>query len=110
MASFVELVGVSGTFTTKFDHRPVILKADFNKVSRGPGYWKFNNSMLAEEDFCKKVRERIARILHEYQLPESPEDEPLEIHGILSMNPEQQASLKMTLNPHQLLEFILFSI
>ena len=110
MASFVELVGVSGPFTTKFDHRPVILKADFNKVSRGPGYWKFNNSMLNESDFCKKVRERIARILHEYQLPESPEDEPLEIFEIRGMNPEQQASLKMSLNPHQLLEFLLFSI
>ena len=36
MASYVELVGVSGPFTTKFDHRPVMMKVDFNKVSRGP--------------------------------------------------------------------------
>ena len=46
LASFVELVGVASPFTTSFDHRPVMMKIDFNKVSRGPGYWKFNNSML----------------------------------------------------------------
>ena len=44
MASFVELVGVSGPFTNSFDHRPVIIKVDFIKVSRGSGYWKFNNA------------------------------------------------------------------
>ena len=44
LASYVELVGVSAPFTASFDHRPVILKLDFNKVTRGPGYWKFNNS------------------------------------------------------------------
>ena len=110
MASFVELVGVAGPFTTQHDHRPVIMKVDFNKVSRGPGYWKFNNSMLNESDFCKKVRERIARILHEYQLPENPGDEPLDLGEIFLMPPAQQSALRMSLNPHQLLEFILFSI
>ena len=54
MASFVDLVGVSTPFTSTFDHRPVIMKIDFNKVKRGPGYWKFNNSMLDDQDFCKK--------------------------------------------------------
>ena len=87
MASYVELVGVSGPFTTKFDHRPVMMKVDFNKVSRGPGYWKFNNSMLNESDFCKKVRERIARILYEYHLPANPGDEPLELGDIFLMTP-----------------------
>ena len=110
MASYVELVGVAGPFTTQYDHRPVIMKVDFNKVSRGPGYWKFNNSMLNEHDFCKKVKEHIARILHEYQLPANPGDEPLDLGDIFLMTPAQQAALPMSLNPHQLLEFILFSI
>ena len=110
MASFVELVGVSKTFTSDFDHRPVIMKVDFNKVKRGPGYWKFNNSMLDETDFCKKVRERIARTLFDYQLPETPLDNPLEFQNILDMNPAQQSAIKMSLNPHQFLEYLLFSI
>ena len=110
MASFVELVGVSNTFTSDLDHRPVIMKVDFNKVKRGPGYWKFNNSMLDETDFCKKVRERIARTLFEYQLPETPLDTPLEFQTILEMNPAQQSEINMSLNPHQFLEYLLFSI
>ena len=54
MASYVELVGVSNAFTSAFDHRPVLLKLDFNKIQRGPGYWKFNNSMLDELDKTSK--------------------------------------------------------
>ena len=60
LASFVQLVGVSAPFTSSFDHRPVILNVDFNKVDRGPGYWKFNNSMLDEPEFLTKVKEQIA--------------------------------------------------
>ena len=44
LASFVQLVGAAAPFTSKLDHRPVLLNVDFNKVDRGPGYWKFNNS------------------------------------------------------------------
>ena len=110
MASYVELVGVSNTFTSAFDHRPVIMKVDFNKVSRGPGYWKFNNSMLDDLDFCKKVRDTIARVLYDYQLLDDPEKEPIELNEILLMTPLQQSEIKTSLNPHQLLEFLLFTI
>ena len=110
MASFVDLVGVSTPFTSTFDHRPVIMKIDFNKVKRGPGYWKFNNSMLDDQDFCKKVRDTIARILYEYQSLDDPGAEPIEMNEILLMTPEQQSELKMSINPHQFLEFLLFSI
>ena len=110
MASYVELVGVSNAFTSTFDHRPVLLKLDFNKIQRGPGYWKFNNSMLDELDFCKKVRDTIARVLYDYQMPDDPEKTPLEFNEILLMTPAQQSEIKMSLNPHQLLEFMLFNI
>ena len=110
LASFVQLVGVSATFTSSFDHRPVILNVDFNKVDRGPGYWKFNNSMLDEPDFLTKVKEQIAGTLFNYQALETPESNPLDIHEILSMTPAQQAEINMSLNPHQFLEFLLFSI
>ena len=110
LASYVELVGVSAPFTASFDHRPVILKLDFNKVTRGPGYWKFNNSMLNDNDFREKVVEQIARVLHEYQLPETPETEPHTLRAILFMNPTQQSNIKLSINPHQFLEYLLFSI
>ena len=110
LASYVELVGVSAPFTASFDHRPVILKLDFNKVTRGPGYWKFNNSMLNDNDFREKVDEQIAWVLHEYQLPETPETEPHTLRAILFMNPTQQSNIKLSINPHQFLEYLLFSI
>ena len=110
LASFVQLVGAAAPFTSKFDHRPVLLNVDFNKVDRGPGYWKFNNSMLEKPDFLKKVREQIAYTLLNYQAAETPESILLNIHQILDMTPAQQAEIKITLNPHQFLEYLLFSI
>ena len=45
LASFTQLVGVAGPFTPELDHRPIILNVDINKVERGPGYWKFKNTI-----------------------------------------------------------------
>ena len=110
LASYVQLIGVAAPFTSDFDHRPVIMNIDFNKVKRGPGYWKFNNSMLNEADFLRKVREQIAWTLSEYQDTATPETPPLSVHEILCMTPAQQSDIQLTINPHQFLEFLLFSI
>ena len=110
LASFVQLVGVSAPFTTAFDHRPVILNLDFNKVNRGPGYWKFNNCMLEEPEFINMVREQIAFVLMEYQALETPESTPLTTRQIYMMTPMQQAEIPLSINPHQFLEFLLFAI
>ena len=110
LASYVQLIGVSAPFASGFDHRPVIMNIDFNKVTRGPGYWKFNNSMLSEADFLRKVREQIAWTLSEYQDTATPETPTLSVHEILCMTPAQQSDIQLTINPHQFLEFLLFSI
>ena len=39
----------------KSDHRPIYLDFDSMKPKRGPGYWKFNNSLLLNEEFCKEM-------------------------------------------------------
>ncbi len=40
------------------DHLPVMLKlCNLNKIKRGRGVWKFNNSLLQCNDFCTKVEE-----------------------------------------------------
>ena len=110
LASYVQLIGVAAPFTSDFDNRPVIMNIDFNKVKRGPGYWKFNNSMLNEADFLRKVREQIAWTLSEYQDTATPETPPLSVHEILCLTPAQQSDIQLTINPHQFLEFLLFSI
>ena len=110
LASFTQLVGVSGPFTSAFDHRPIILNVDFNKVERGPGYWKFNNAMLDEPEYLDKVRDQIAWTLYEYQRLVSPDSIPIPYSEIKAMTPEEQSKLDLSINPHQFLEFLLFSI
>ena len=39
------------------DHSPVtiLIKPEDKQQKRGPGYWKFNNSLLENEDFVTKM-------------------------------------------------------
>ena len=110
LASFTQLVGVSGPYTSAFDHRPIILNIDFNKVERGPGYWKFNNAMLEEPEYLDKVRDQIAWTLYEYQRLLSPESIPITFSEIKAMTPEEQSNIELSINPHQFLEYLLFAI
>ena len=41
--------------TFPFDHSEVTLTVDFDKVLKGPAFWKFNNSHLQNERFKEIV-------------------------------------------------------
>ena len=43
----------------KSDHRPIYLDLDMTVAKRGPGYWKFNNSLLKDEQFRKQIDDLI---------------------------------------------------
>ena len=46
------------------DHSPVYLKfSEGNETSRGPSYWKFNNSLLDDQHFVTSLTERINCII-----------------------------------------------
>ena len=46
------------------DHSPVYLKfSEGNETSRGPSYWKFNNSLLDDHHFVTSLTERINYII-----------------------------------------------
>ena len=49
------------TTSIQTDHKMVIMEID-SKITnnRGPGLWKFNNSLLDDHTYCKKVHEVIA--------------------------------------------------
>lgn len=47
------------------DHRAVQLKVDPIGQTRGPGYWKFNNSLLIDDKFVEEIRAFIQQALHE---------------------------------------------
>ena len=43
------------------DHRAMYLIADLAPSERGAGYWKFNNSLLQDINFCDKMRKEITK-------------------------------------------------
>ena len=45
------------------DHDSVLLHLDFDNIKRGPGYWKFNNSLLYKADFVVEVNQHIDHLL-----------------------------------------------
>ena len=50
-----------------FDHSEITLEIDFDKVMRGKGNWKLNNSHLKNKDFLNMIRNQLVLIVYEYQ-------------------------------------------
>ena len=44
----------------KTDHSFIALSIDFDKLPRGPGYFKFNNSLLLDTEFKNKIKTSIS--------------------------------------------------
>lgn len=47
------------------DHCQLSLKISFSETKRGPGYWRFDNSLLSDPDFVTKMNNHLAVILQE---------------------------------------------
>ena len=109
LASYVQAVGPSEPFVQSYDHKPVMMKVDFDKVTRGTGFWKFNNHMLKDLAFLQKVDEQIIWNIWQYQEPLA-DSEPLSLHEISLLTKSERASVPLNINPHQFLEYTLFSI
>lgn len=45
------------------DHRAVYLKSNIVQSTRGPGYWKFNNQLLGNEEFVNGMRQFISNAI-----------------------------------------------
>ena len=48
------------------DHSMVYVDVTIEKNKRGPGVWKFNNSLLSNEEFCNKLKEVIRGTVRVY--------------------------------------------
>ena len=109
MRSFVELAGAAEPFNPDYDHRAILLKLDFCKVKRGAGYWKMNNALLDETEYVELVHNTIIRVMHDHQVVK-PGVDILSKSQIKALSPEERGKLEMALNPHQFLEFLMFTI
>ena len=88
--------------TEPFDHSEITITLDFDKVTRGQGFWKFNNSHLENEFFKRMVRMELLNLVIENQ----SEDEQKSIAEIRALTQEERQRVKLTLNPHEMMEQI----
>ena len=47
----------------------VTLNFKFNDFIKGKGYWKFNNSLLYEEEFLKVIKTEIENVRKQFAIP-----------------------------------------
>ena len=76
------------------------MTVDFDKVMRGPGFWKFNNSHLESDRFKEMVRMELMNIVYEHQINQK------DAYELVGMSPQQLQEIELKLSPHELMEQI----
>ena len=51
------------------DHNMVSLSIKEPQKKRGPGLWKFNESLLDDRTYCKTIRDLCIDVVKQYALP-----------------------------------------
>ena len=64
----VKLVSIEPTYRS--DHSTVTLIFKSNEFSKSKGYWKFNHSLLYEEEFLKVIKTQIEHVKKPYAISE----------------------------------------
>ena len=50
------------------DHSGVVLSLNLNKIHKGRGLWKFNNSLLSDKEYIKIIKDIINNIITQYAI------------------------------------------
>ena len=59
----IKSIDILASFST--DHSPIfILLSKLNEFTKGKGLWKFNNSLISNEDYVEKMKNHISDILN----------------------------------------------
>ncbi|MEW8548783.1 MAG: reverse transcriptase domain-containing protein, partial [Candidatus Thiodiazotropha sp.] len=56
------------------DHSGVLLKLKLEENDRGRGYWKFNNSLLKDTEYIKKIKDTINDVKNTYKIPRNDDN------------------------------------
>jgi hypothetical protein len=71
------------------DHKGIILKLKLLEHKRGPGYWKFNNSLLKDEKYVQLVKQTLQNLINQHTLNEHIEREHISPEQVrLNINDE----------------------
>ena len=54
----------------KTDHSMITLCLNFDKIDQGRGYWKFNNALLKDVEYCEKIKNLIKETIKMYSIDE----------------------------------------
>ena len=63
------------------DHSGTILKLKFDNNERGKGYWKFNNSLLKDNEYIQIVKKAIEEVKNTYKVIDVLQDRELNINN-----------------------------
>ena len=105
----------AATYTTKstkepithpFDHSEITITVDFDKVMRGPGFWKLNNPHLENEYFKKMIRNELLHLVNENKHEREQKDQ-VDLH---KLSPEELQGIKLKLNPHEMMEQVQYRL
>ena len=96
------------------DHSPILLEIDFSKFKRGLGFWKFNNSLLADTSYVDMIKELIKRVVYQYSEKNVDNfcfDYANIIQQFLDMQtPESLQAINLEINPELFLDTLLLEI
>ena len=93
------------------DHAPLSLEIDFTNFKRGKGFWKMNNSLLADKKYVDMIKTTIKRVTFEYTATDHIPDctNPLETFS-KTHSPESLQTLPLVINLQLFLEPLLMEI
>ncbi len=85
----------------KTDHSLVLIEIRLNNFVRGRGFWRFNNSLLKDPCYIKKVKEIIQKTKEDYAIPIYVRD---------LINNIDPAKLHFTIDDQMFFEMVLLNI
>ena len=87
------------------DHSMNSITVDFDRVKQGRGFWKFNNSLLKDLTFVKKVQDIFKNVTKQYCAEDDYPDEFWE-----NATPEETDFINVNLNPQLFFDILLMEI
>ena len=98
-----------GWISSWSDHRKVELKLDLDNIQRGKGYWKLNNSYLNEKEYVSQIKQTLSQAIWELQAAKGTGNPEMHtLTSIQNMTPLERSLIQVRMNPHQLLEWLLY--
>lgn len=99
MLSSLETCTIESSYRS--DHSAISISLVFNDFKKGRGLWKFNNSLLYDNDYLECIRDFILQVKKQYALP---------VYNINNLHQLPDENILFTINDQLFLETLLMEI